>query len=127
MGPPEKRRNFCEFTVIDSGHRLMCAIEVASKRNGSATHAEPGKPLVTNPGAELKQHDRWMVSYEMDASTVTTDNCVLEAKRQIWSIGSMMDSQCDVHFTNGRCWIANARMHRSIPTSQTRSACTFPR
>ena len=28
-----------------------------------------------------------MVSYEMDASTVTTDFCVLEAKRQIWSIG----------------------------------------
>ena len=64
---------------------------------------------------ELKQHDRWMVSYEMDASTVTMDYRVLDVKRQIWSIGSM-DSGCDVYFTKDRCWIAKACGHRSLPT-----------
>ena len=59
--------------------------------------------LVTAVGFELKQHDRWMVSYEMDASTVTTDYRVLDVKRQIWSIGSL-DSGCDVNFTKDRCW-----------------------
>ena len=43
-----------------------------------------------------------MVSYEMDASTVTMDYRVLNVKRQIWSIGSM-DPGCEVHFTKDRC------------------------
>ena len=31
---------------------------------------------------------------------------MLDVRRPIWSLGSMMDSGCDVHFTKNRCWIS---------------------
>ena len=41
-----------------------------------------------------------MVSYDVDANTVTKECRVLEMKRQIWATWSMMDSGCDVHFSD---------------------------
>ena len=31
-GATKEEEEFCEFTVVDSGHRFMCGIEVTSKR-----------------------------------------------------------------------------------------------
>ena len=31
---------------------------------------------------------------------------MLDVRRPIWSLGSMMDSGCDVHFTKNRCWMS---------------------
>ena len=40
-----------------------------------------------------------LVSYETEVGKITMDYRVLDVRRPIWSLGSMMDSGCDVHFT----------------------------
>ena len=54
----------------------------------------------------MKQHGMRQVSHDMEVGKVTTVYCVLDVRRPIWSLGSMMDSGCDVHFTKNRCWIS---------------------
>ena len=39
------------------------------------------------------------VSYDTEVGKITTDYRVLDVRRPIWSLGSIMDSGCDVHFT----------------------------
>ena len=57
----------------------------------------------------MKQHGMGQVSYDTEVGKITTDYRVLDVRRPIWSLGSMMDSGCDVHFTKNRCWIAKKK------------------
>ena len=58
------------------------------------------RPLLTASGAEMKQHGMRQVSCDTEFGKTTTDYRVLDVRRPILSLGSMMDSGCDVHFTN---------------------------
>ena len=62
--------------------------------------------LLTASRAEMKQHGMRQVSHDTEVGKVTADHRVLDVRRPIWSLGSMMDSGCDVHFTKDRCWIS---------------------
>ena len=61
---------------------------------------------MTASGAEMKQHGMRQVSYDTEVGKITTDCRVLDVRRPIRSLGPMMDSGCDVHFTKNRCWIS---------------------
>ena len=104
-GATREEEELCELMVIDSGASVHVCPRSRGQENG-LRHTEPGNSLLTAWGAELKQHGRRKVSYETDAGTVTTDYCVLDVRRPIWSLESMIDSGCDVHLTNDRSWIA---------------------
>ena len=54
----------------------------------------------------MKQHGMRQVSCDTEVGKLTTDYRVLDVRRPIWSLGSMMDSGCDVHFTKNRCWFS---------------------
>ena len=54
----------------------------------------------------MKQHGMRQVSCDTEFGKITTDYRVLDVRRPIWSLGSMMDSGCDVHITKNRCWIS---------------------
>ena len=55
----------------------------------------------------MKQHGMRQVSYDTEVGKITTDYRVLDVRRPIRSLGSMMESGCDVHFAKNRCWISN--------------------
>ena len=46
------------------------------------------------------------MSHDTEVGRVTAVYRVLDVRRLIWLLGSMMDSGCDVYFTKDRCWIA---------------------
>ena len=50
----------------------------------------------------MQQREMRQVSGDSEAGRVTAVHRVLDMRRSIWSLGSMMDSGCDVY----RCWIA---------------------
>ena len=52
----------------------------------------------------MKQHGMRQVSFDTEDGKITTDYRVLDVRRPIWSLVSMMDTGCDVHFTKNRCW-----------------------
>ena len=54
----------------------------------------------------MQQRGMRQVSYDTEVGKITTDHRVLDVRRRIWSLGSMIDSGCDVYFTKDRCWIA---------------------
>ena len=54
----------------------------------------------------MKQHGMRQVSCDTEVGKITTDYRVLDVRWPIWSLGSMMDSGCDVHFTKNRYWIS---------------------
>ena len=54
----------------------------------------------------MQQRGMRQVSYDTEAGRVTAVHRVLDMRRRIWSLVSMMDSGCDENFTKDRCWIA---------------------
>ena len=52
----------------------------------------------------MNRHGTRQVFRDTEVGKITTDYRVLDVRRPIWSLGSMMDSGCDVHFTKNRCW-----------------------
>ena len=58
--------------------------------------------MLTSSRGEMQQHGMRQVNYDTEVGKVT--HRVLDVRRPIWSLGSMMDSGCDVHFTRDRCW-----------------------
>ena len=46
------------------------------------------------------------MSFDSEAGRVTAVYRVLDLRRPVWSLGSMMDSGCHEYFTKDRCWIA---------------------
>ena len=55
---------------------------------------------------KCQQRGMRQVSYDTEVGRVTAAYRVLDRRRPIWLLGSMMDSGCDVYFTKERCWIA---------------------
>ena len=116
-----EHEELCELIMIDSGASVhVCPLDHGQEiglRKLSET-----RPLLTASGAELKQYGMRKVSHDTEDGKVTTDYRVLDVIRPIWSLGSMMDSGCDVHFTKNRCWISKddgkeidmIRMRRSV-------------
>ena len=91
--------------MIDSG----ASVHVCPPDHGQENRLRKSsktRPLLTASGAEMKQHGMRQVSYDTEVGKITTDYRVLDVRRPIWSLGSMMDSGCDVHFTKNRCWIS---------------------
>ena len=94
-----------ELIMIDSGASVHVCSPLYGQENGLRRSNET-RPLLTASGAEMKQHGMRQVSYDVEVGKVTTDYRVLDVRRPIWSLGSMMHSSCDVHFTENRCWIS---------------------
>ena len=64
------------------------------------------RPLLTASEAEMQQRRMRQVSYDTEVvGKVTPVCCVLDMRRPIWSLGSVMDSGRDVYFAKDRCWI----------------------
>ena len=53
----------------------------------------------------MEQHGMRQVSYDTVVGNIRTHCRVLDV-RPIKSLGSLMDSRCNVHFTKNRCWIS---------------------
>ena len=100
-----EHEELCELIMIDSGASVhVCPPDhgqVNGLRKSSGT-----RPLLTASRAEMKQHGMRQVSYDTEAGKITTDYRVLDVRRPFWSLGSMMDSGCDVHFAKSRRWIS---------------------
>ena len=90
--------------MIDSGALLhVCPLDHGQEnelRKSSRT-----RPLLTASGAEMTQHGMRQVGYDTEVGKITTAYRLLDVRRPIWSLGSMIDSGCDMHFTKNRCWI----------------------
>ena len=60
--------------------------------------------------------------YDTEVGKVTADCRVLDVRRPMWSLGAMMDSGCDVHFTKDRCW--NPKMAGKSSTLSAVAECS---
>ena len=100
-----EHEELCELIIIDSGVSVHVCPPEHGQENGLRQSKET-RPLLPASGAEMTQHGMRQVSYDTEVGKVTADYRVLDVRRPIWSLGSMMDSSCDVHFTKERCWIS---------------------
>ena len=106
-----------KLTMIDSD----ASVHVCPLKNGQGNSFRKSSKTRPLPGAEMKQHGMRQVSYDTEVGKVTAYNRVLDMRRPIWSLWSMMDSGCDVYFTKDRCWIAknNGKELDVIPSGGT--------
>ena len=100
-----EHEELCELIMIDGGASVHVCPPDHGQENGLRKSSET-RPLLTASGAEMKQHGMRQVSYDTEVGKITTDYRVLDVRRPIWSLGSMMVSGCDVHFTKNRRWIS---------------------
>ena len=100
-----EHEELCELIMIDSGASVHVCPPDHGQENGLRKSSK-ARPLLTASGAKMKQHGMRQVSYDTEVGKITTDYRVLDVRRPIWSLGSMTDSGCDVHFTKNRCWIS---------------------
>ena len=100
-----KHEELCELIMIDSGASVHVCPPEHVQENGLRKSSET-EPLLTASGAEMTQHGMRQVSYDTEVGKVTADYRVLDVRRPISSLGLMMDSGCDVHFTKNRYWIS---------------------
>ena len=91
-----------KLTMIDSG----ASIHVCPLNNGQGDGFRKSSETRPLPGAEMKQCGMRQMSCDSAAGRVTPVYRVLDMRRPIWSLRSMLDSGCDVYFTTDRCWIA---------------------
>ena len=115
-----EHEELCELIMIDSGASVHVCPPDHGQENGLRKSSKT-RPLLTTSGAEMKQHGMRQVSYDTEVGKITTDYRVLDVRRQIWLLGSMMDSGCDVHSTNNRCWISKDDGERTRHDPQRRS------
>ena len=100
-----EHEKLCELIMIDSGASVHVCPPDHGQMNGLHKSSKT-RPLLTVAETKMKQHGMRQVSCDTDVGNITTDYRVLDVRRPIWSLGSMMDSGCDVHFTKNRCWIS---------------------
>ena len=103
--PAEKktmRHELCKLTMIDSDASVHVCPLNTGQGDGFRTSSET-RPL---PGTEMQQRGMRQMSCDSEAERVTAVHSVLDMRRSIWSLGSMMDSGYDVYFAKDRCWIA---------------------
>ena len=104
-GPAEKKtmsQKLCKLTMIDSD----ASLHVCSLKHGQGDSLRKSSETRPLPGAEMQQRGMRQVSYDTEVGRVTAVCSVLDMRRPVWSLGSMMDSGCDVDFAKDRCWIA---------------------
>ena len=101
----QEHEELCELIMIDSGASVHVCPPDHDQENRLRTSSKT-RPLLTASRAEMKQHGMRQASYDTEFGKITTDCRVLDVRRPIWSLGSIMDSGCDVHFTKNRCWIS---------------------
>ena len=95
----------CELTMIDDDASVHVCPPKHGQGDGFRKSSET-RPLLTASGAEMQHHGMRQLSYDTEVGRVTAVYRVLDMRRPIWSLGSMMDSGCDVYFTKDPCWIA---------------------
>ena len=106
--PAEKKtmsHELCKLTMIDSD----ASVHVCPPRHGQGDgfrKSSETRLLLTASGAEMQQRGMSQVSYDTEVGRLTAVYRVLDMRRPIWSLGSMMDLGCDEYFTKDRCWIA---------------------
>ena len=109
--PAEKKtmsHELSKLTVIDSD----ASVHVCSLKHGQGDSLCKSSETRPSPGAEMQQRGMRQMSYGNEARKVAAVFCVLDMRRSIWSLGSMMDSGCDVYFEKDRCWIAKKQRER---------------
>ena len=82
--------------------QFMCA-DSKNGQGDSFRKLSEARPL---PGAEMQQRGVRQMSCDSEAGRVAAVCSVLDMRRSIWSLGSMMDSSCNVYFAKDRCWIS---------------------
>ena len=93
----------CKLTMID----IDASVHVCPLNNGQGDDFRKTSEKRPLPGAEMQQRGMRQVSYDTEVGRVAAVYRVLDMRRPIRSLGSMMDSGCDVYFTKDRCCIAN--------------------
>ena len=100
--PAEKKtmsHELGKLTMIDSD----ASLHVCSLKHGQGDDFRKSSETRPLPGGEMQQRGMRQMRYDSEAGRVTTIYRVLDMRRPIWSLGSMMDSDCDVYFTKDRC------------------------
>ena len=103
--PVEKKtmcHELCKLTMIDSD----ASVHVCPLNNGQGDGFRKLSETRPLPGAEMQQREMRQMSCGSEAGSVTAIYRVLDMRRSIWSLRSMLDSGCDVYFAKVRCWIA---------------------
>ena len=106
--PAEKKtmsHELCKLTMIDSDASVHACPPRHGQGDGFRKSSET-RLLLTASGAEMQQRGMSQVSYDTEVGRLTAVYRVLDMRRPIWSLGSMMDSGCDEYFTKDRCLIA---------------------
>ena len=88
--------------MIDSD----ASVHVCSLKHGQGDifrNLSETRPL---PGADMQQRGRRQMSCDSEAGGVTAVYRVLDMRRSIWSLRSMLDSGCYVYFAKDRCCFA---------------------
>ena len=91
-----------KLTMIDSD----ASVRVCPLKHGQGDSPRKSSETRPLPGAEMQQREMKQMNCDSEAGRVTAVHRVLDMRRPIWSLGSMLDSGCDVHFPKDRCWIA---------------------
>ena len=76
----------------------------------------------------MQQRGMRQMSCDSEAGRVTAMYRMLDMRRPIWLLGSIMDSGCDVYFTKDLCWIAknNGKELDVIPSGGAFFVATKP-
>ena len=102
--PAEKKtmsHELCKLTMIDSD----VSVHVCSLKNGQGNGFRKSSKTRPLPGAEMQQRDMRQVSCDSETGRVAAVHRVLDMRRSIWSLRSMV-SGFDVYSAKDRCWIA---------------------
>ena len=103
--PAEKKtmsHELRKLTMIDSD----ASVHVCPPNTGQGDGFRSSRETRPLPGAEMPQRGMRQMSCDSEAGRVTAVHSVLDMRRSIWSLGSMMDPGYDVYFAKDRCWIA---------------------
>ena len=103
--PAEKKtmsHELSKLTLIDSD----ASIHLCPLNNGQGDGFRKSSATRPLPGAEMQQLEIRQMNCDSEAGRVTVVNSVLDMRRSIWSLRSMLDSGCDVYFAKDRRWIA---------------------
>ena len=88
--------------MIDSD----ASVHVCPLKNGQGNGFRKSNETRPLPGAEKQQREMRQMNYDSEAGRITAVYRVLDMRRSIWSLKSMLDSGFDVYFTMDRRWIA---------------------
>ena len=103
--PAEKKtmsHGLSKLTMIDSDS----SIHVCPLNSGPGDGFRKSSKTKPMPRAEMQQREMRLMICDNEAGRVIIIYNVLDMRRSIWSLRSMLDSGFDVYFTMDRRWIA---------------------